>query len=88
MAADTPLPVRVTNCGLPTALSATEMDAVRVPVALGVNVTLMVQVVFAPRVLGEIGQLLVCAKSLAFVPTTVMPVMVNGAVPLFDKITV
>ena len=36
-----PVPVRGTVCGLPVALSATLMLAVRVPDAVGVNVTLM-----------------------------------------------
>jgi hypothetical protein len=38
-----PVPVRLTVCGLPAALSVMLSVAVRVPTAVGVNVTLMVQ---------------------------------------------
>ena len=38
-----PLPVRLIDCGLPAALSVTVIDPVRVPGAVGVNVTSMVQ---------------------------------------------
>ncbi len=44
-----PVPVRVTNCGLPVASSATERLAEREPAATGVNVTLIVQFVAAAR---------------------------------------
>jgi hypothetical protein len=40
------VPVRLTDCGLPEALSVIVKLAVRLPAAVGVNVTLMVQ--FAP----------------------------------------
>ena len=50
-----PVPVRLIDCGLPVALSVIEIAAVRVPAALGVNVTLMVQlfaaITAAPQVL-------------------------------------
>ncbi len=39
----TPVPVRLTLCGLPAALSVIDSVPVRVPVAVGVKVTLMVQ---------------------------------------------
>src|SRR5215469_4482945 len=45
-----PVPVRVTECGLPLALSVTVMLAVRVPVAVGENVTAMLQLKLAARV--------------------------------------
>ena len=38
-----PIPARLTFCGLPAALSVTLSIAVRVPDALGLNVTLMLQ---------------------------------------------
>src|SRR5690242_12165885 len=38
-----PIPVSGTVCGVPCALSEIETAATRVPVALGVNVTVMVQ---------------------------------------------
>jgi len=40
-----PVPLRLTDCGLPAALSPTLSVAVRVPAALGVNETLIVQFV-------------------------------------------
>jgi len=42
--APVPVPVRVMECGDPAALSVMLTAAVRVPVAVGVNVTLIVQV--------------------------------------------
>ena len=53
-----PVPVRVTECGLPVALSVTVTLAVRVPTAMGENVTAILQLKPAAR--GEV-QLLVCA---------------------------
>jgi hypothetical protein len=38
-----PLPVSNTVCGLPTAVLVTLIAAVRAPVVVGLNVTLMVQ---------------------------------------------
>jgi len=55
-----PIPVRETICGLPTALSEIMMLPVRVPVAVGVNVTKMLQLDWAARL---VPQLLVWAKS-------------------------
>ena len=43
-----PVPVRLDVCGLPTALSATLNDPVLVPVAVGVNTTLIAQLPLAP----------------------------------------
>ena len=43
-----PVPVSPTDCGLPVALSVIVIDPVCVPVAVGVNVTLMVH--FEPAV--------------------------------------
>ena len=39
----TPVPVRFMICRLPVALSAMEMELFKVPVAMGLNVTLKVQ---------------------------------------------
>ena len=52
----TPVPLKLTDCGLPEALSVALSVPVRAPVAVGVKVTLMVQLVFTAR---EAGQLLV-----------------------------
>lgn len=51
-----PVPVRLTVCGLPAALSEISTTAVRVPVAVGVNDTLIVQV---PPAATEVPQVLV-----------------------------
>ena len=53
---DVPEPLRFAICGLPEALSVIATVAVLVPVAVGVNVTLMVQ--FAPAAT-EVPQVLV-----------------------------
>lgn len=42
-----PVPVRLTVCGLPVALSAMVTAAVRAPGAPGVKVTLIAQLLFA-----------------------------------------
>ena len=53
-----PIPVSDTECGLPLALSVILNDAVRVPEAVGLKVTLKVQL--AP-VASEVPHVLVCA---------------------------
>ena len=55
-----PVPVRETVCGLFAALSVMVSMPLRVPLAVGVKVTLTVQVVLGARL---VPQLLVCAKS-------------------------
>src|SRR5436305_1826137 len=75
------VPVRPTVCGLPEALSVTLELPVRVPDAVGVNVTLMLQ--FPPDA-SEPPQLSVSAKS----PLATMLLMVRVAVPVFDSVTV
>ena len=76
-----PVPVSETECGLPGALSVIVTEAVRLPVADGVNVTLMEQLAFTPSVALLAGHVFVCAKSLLFVPVTAMLEMVSGAAP-------
>lgn len=49
-----PVPVRLDACGLPAALSLTLNVPVLVPVAVGVNTTLIVQVDFAARLLVQV----------------------------------
>src|SRR2546427_10763598 len=51
---ETPLPLRAAPCGLPLALSVTETLAPRVPVAAGLKVTLIVQLVFAARLAPQV----------------------------------
>src|SRR5579871_3750937 len=48
--ADCPVPLRVTVCGLPVAVSAIESVPLRDPVAAGVNTTLITQLEPAPDV--------------------------------------
>jgi hypothetical protein len=60
-------------------------EAVRLPLAEGVNVTLIVQL---PPAVTELPQLLLCAKSLAFVPVNPRLAMVNVALPLLVRVTV
>ena len=83
-----PVPVRLAVCGLPAALSATLSVPLRAPVAVGVNVTLIVQLVLAARVEGLKGQLLVWAKSPLLVPVIEMLLMVSAELPLLVRVTV
>ncbi len=80
-----PVPVKAIACGLFAALSAMLMDAVRAPVAVGLKVTLMVQV---PAARTEAPQVLVCVNSALLVPVTVKPVMVKVALPVLVRVTV
>jgi hypothetical protein len=59
-------------------------DAFRVPLAAGVNVTVIVQLA-PPAML--VPQVLVCEKSPAFVPAILMPVKFNCPVPTFVRVT-
>ena len=52
----TPVPLRVTDCGLPDALSVIAKLALRLPSAVGVKVTLMEQEAPAANVLELLGQ--------------------------------
>ena len=79
-----PVPVSGTVCGLPRALSAMETDAVRVPVAVGLNVTLIVQLALMLR---DDPQVVLREKSPGLVPVIVMPEIVIVAVPVFRSVT-
>ena len=83
-----PEPLKATVCGLPAALSVMDTLALRVPVAVGVKVTLMVQEAPAASVLELLGQVLVCAKSPLLVPVRPILLMVRAAVPLLVRVTV
>ena len=78
-----PVPARLTCCGLPPALSVMFKVAERLPLAVGVKVTVNVQL--AP-VATEVPQLLVCAKSPGFCPVIPTPDMDNGALPVFVSV--
>src|SRR5437588_767761 len=50
----------VTDCGLPLPSSAMPIVAVRLPIAVGANVILMLQLALRASVAGLTGQLLLC----------------------------
>src|SRR5207302_1436876 len=83
-----PFPLSVMICGLPPALSASDSDPVRAPEAVGVKVTLMVQVPPAAKVAGLVGQalapILVAAKS----PEGANELIVKAPAPVFVSVTV
>ena len=83
VAMPTPVPFKDAFCGLPAALEETLTAADSLVVVEGVKLTLMVQLPPAASVLGETGQVLVCAKSTLLVPVRVMPLMVKAALPVF-----
>ncbi len=72
----TPLPLRFAVWGELGALSLTVNVPVRVPKAVGVKVTEIVQLSFAANTFGDNGQFEVCAKS----PEVEIPAMVTGVV--------
>jgi hypothetical protein len=75
-----PVPATLTLWGLWETLSVTVTCAVRVPDAVGWKVTVIVQL--APAAMVD-PQLLLCAKSLGFVPPSVMPEMFTVELPTF-----
>src|ERR1700676_837309 len=83
----TPVPVRVTVCGLLAALSVMVTEAARGPTAAGLNVTLIVQFAPVASVAGDFGQVSVSAKSVALVPLTAMLAIVSADVPLLVRVT-
>ena len=80
-----PVPERLTVCGLPLALSVMLTEAVRLPLAEGLNVTLIVQLALAAT---ELPQVLVWAKSLALVPASARLVMLKAALPVLLRVRV
>jgi hypothetical protein len=78
------VPVSEAVCGLPDALSLTETVACREPEAIGVNVTLIVQLVASAS---ELPQLFVWEKSPGFAPVMVILVMVKVALPVLLSVT-
>src|SRR5438132_13846076 len=72
-----PIPLSVTFCGLPAALSLMLSAAVRIPDAVGLNVTLMLQL---EPTASELPHVWDCEKSTALVPVIDMLVMVNEVV--------
>ena len=79
-----PVPDRLTDWGLPAALSVMARAAARLPAAEGVNLMLMVQL--APAATLD-PQLLVWAKSLALAPKTAMLEMLKAELPELLRVT-
>jgi hypothetical protein len=80
-----PVPLRLTMCGEPAALSATESVAVKLVADAGLKVTEIVQLALAFK---EPAQVLVWLKSVGLAPARVMPLMVSEALPVFLSVTV
>jgi hypothetical protein len=78
-----PVPLSVAVCGLPLALSATLIEAVRPPLAVGLNVTLMVHV---PDAATLVPHVLVCEKSPTFAPAIETLLTVSEVVLVFDSV--
>jgi hypothetical protein len=83
-AAPLPVPVRTTVCGLLARLSAMLIEDVRVPGAVGVNCTIIVQVAFCAN---ELPQPLVREKSPGLAPVRLTPVRVKPVLPVFVRVT-
>jgi hypothetical protein len=84
------VPLRDTDCGLPAALSAIAMLALRVPDAVGWKRILSVQLAFEARFPPPVGQVVEAvtnAKSRGFDPVIVMPEIAKGAEPLLVSVT-
>ena len=77
---NTPTPVSETDWGLRGALSVTLTAAFRVPVVLGLKVTLIWQLLFGGS---DEGQLFFSPKSPLFVPVIWIDVMVSLIFPVF-----
>ncbi len=82
-----PVPVRVTACGLPPPSLLKRTDAVRAPIAVGLNVTLTVQLPPVPKVLPQVlgGER---EKSPAFAPRIAICHKFIVTVPLFVRVIV
>jgi len=79
------VPLKPTTWGLPLALSVSVRLPERLPVAVGVNVTLITQLL-----LGATGALVLQVVPLAAMaksPVTAMPVKARPAVPLLVTVT-
>ena len=81
--ASVPVPDKFNVCGLVLALSFIVNAPLRLPRAVGVNVTETAQLAPALSVLGDSGQVDVCAKS----PEAATLEIVSGTVWLFFRVT-
>ena len=80
-----PVPLKLTVCGLPLALSVSVRLPDRAPLTVGVNVTLITQLPLAAT--GALVLQVVPLASIAKSPVTAMPVKVKDAVPLLVTVT-
>ncbi len=80
-----PVPVSETLCGLPPPLSPMLSVAVRRPLAVGVKVTVIVQLACAATLE---SQVLVSLKSGEFGPVTLMAVMLSVEPPVLVRVNV
>ena len=80
-----PVPLKPTTWGLPLALSLSVRLPERLPVAVGVNVTLITQLPLAAT--GALVLQVVPLAAMAKSPVTAMPVKVKDAVPLLVTVT-
>ena len=78
-----PVPVSAIVCGLPAALSVIVTAPFRVPVFVGENAALMVQL---PPGATDPPHVLLCAKSVALAPVRVMVPITSGPVPVFVSV--
>jgi hypothetical protein len=86
--APVPPPARLTDCWLPATLlllSVMFKEAVRLPPAVGVNVTLSVQLLLAAT---EPAHVVVSAKSPGLAPVNAMLLMARAALPVFCSVKV
>jgi hypothetical protein len=81
----TPVPDKLTDCGLPVAESAMLRLAARAPLANGVNDTAMLQLAPAAR---ELPQVSFSVKSAEFAPERVRPEMLTALPPVLVRVTV
>jgi hypothetical protein len=79
-----PVPVSATVCGLPAALSVMVSVPLRTPGAVGVNVTLIVQLAVGAT---EVPQLLVSPKSPPFTPLIAILETWSVPLPVFVRVT-
>jgi len=81
-----PVPLKLTACGLLEALSVKFSEALRLPVADGVNVTLTVQVLLGVTV-APVQVSARLAKSVAFAPPNVTVVTMRLPVPVLVTVS-
>jgi len=74
-------------CGLFWALSVITTLAEREPFAVGLNVTVIAQLVPANSEPGDGRQVFVCANSPGFAPASAMLVIASGVAPVFLSVT-